>query len=127
MSRGVLHPLKDPLVGRTARSPHVVRSSCGPGDCVGDTSDAQGAGHSTVAYDLSQEPSRGLVYFARVIDISRETILVNMAVRMTTDVGLLGRACDTACKELGIKLDALDVPTRDRLVERILRLLSTRA
>jgi hypothetical protein len=49
---------------------------------------------------------------------------LNIAVQITKDVGSLGRALDTACEELGIKLQALDVPTRDRLVERILTMLN---
>jgi hypothetical protein len=49
---------------------------------------------------------------------------VNAAVRITSDVGSLRRAVDTACEELGIKIQTLDVPARDRLVERILSLLS---
>jgi hypothetical protein len=49
---------------------------------------------------------------------------LNIAVRTAHDVGSLNRAVDAACEELGIKMQSLDVPTRDRLVERILTMLS---
>jgi hypothetical protein len=39
----------------------------------------------------------------------------------------LDSAVDAACEELGIKMQTLDVPTRDRLVERILKLLEARS
>jgi len=39
-----------------------------------------------------------------------------------TDLGCLRRAFDAACQELGIGIEGLDVPKRERLVECIIRL-----
>jgi hypothetical protein len=55
-------------------------------------------------------------YWRRALDIE---------VRGTSDIGSLRKAVDAACKELGVKLQTLDVPMRDRLVARILSLLSS--
>jgi hypothetical protein len=49
---------------------------------------------------------------------------LNIPVRIN-DVGSLRLALDSACEELGIEMQSLDVPTRDRLIERILALLGT--
>lgn len=49
---------------------------------------------------------------------------MDIEVRGTSDIGSLRRAIDAACEELGVKLQTLDVSMRDRLVARILTLLS---
>lgn len=38
------------------------------------------------------------------------------------DLGRLSRAFDAACDELGISLSALDVPKREQLVKRAMKL-----
>jgi hypothetical protein len=50
---------------------------------------------------------------------------LNIAVRTANDAGSLARTVDAACEELGIKFQSLDVATRDRLVERILKMLGS--
>jgi hypothetical protein len=46
----------------------------------------------------------------------------NQRERSYVDLGGLRRAFDAACQELGIGIEGLDVPKRERLVECIIRL-----
>ena len=48
---------------------------------------------------------------------------MNIAVS-SKNVLSLDRVVDTACEELGVEMQTLDVRSRDRLVQRILALLS---
>jgi hypothetical protein len=48
---------------------------------------------------------------------------LEIEVDSSNDIATLRRAFEAACDELGIKIEGLDVPSRERLVERILTLL----
>jgi hypothetical protein len=45
---------------------------------------------------------------------------LQIAISQTNAIRALGHAIDTACEELNIEIERLDVPTRDRLIARIL-------
>jgi hypothetical protein len=74
---------------------------------------------------LPQELSLGARGFDLEINLDWSWTL-NLAVS-PKEVPALDKVVDEACEELGIKIQTLDVRTRDRLVERILTLLNASA